>query len=86
MKPPAEFIDDLRLLKPPRSWWPELCVFVTVMLLIAAAWWFIHRRRANAAGQIAAADAEHAPEDALGELKKLFALICLLYTSDAADE
>lgn len=75
MNPPAEFIDDLRLLEPPRPWAPILWLVAGLLLCGVAVWWFLRRRRALATQQFAAAEAEHAPEDALAELEKLFALI-----------
>jgi hypothetical protein len=75
MNPSAEFIDDLRLLEPPPPWTPMLWLVGALLLCAIAAWWFIRRRRAHAASRMAAVDAQHAPEDALAELEKLFDVI-----------
>jgi hypothetical protein len=76
MNPPAELIDDLRLLEPPRSWLAQYGWIVAVFAGLLAAWWWYCRQRAKRAAAAArAAAAEQAPEDALAELARLFALI-----------
>ncbi len=79
MNPPGQLVDDLRLLEAPIPWWMQPWVGALATLLVVGGLFLLWRKlRGPAAGgsaAAAAAEADTAWEDALAELKRLFALI-----------
>ena len=75
MNPPAELIDDLRLLEAPQPFHVNYPLIVAGIILFALTWWLLRtlhaRRIANATVDAMA----RAHADALAELERLFALI-----------
>ena len=75
MNPPAELIDDLRLLEAPVPWKINYPLIAVAVILFVLTWWLLRtlhaRRLANA--HVDAVRQAHA--DALADLERLFALI-----------
>lgn len=75
MNPPADIIDDLRLLEAPEPWRINYPLIAAIILAAAFIWWIVRTRRANIAAQAGGNAAAQAHADALAELERLFALI-----------
>jgi hypothetical protein len=75
MNPPEDLIDDLRLLDPPEPFRLNPWIVAAGLIAIVLIWWLARRRRATQAPRRRESTMRKAQEDALAELKKLFALI-----------
>ena len=75
VNPPAELIDDLRLLEAPEpfrlNYWPILASLVLFLLT----WWIIRKLRSRVSAHAHADALAKAHANALAELERLFALI-----------
>jgi len=75
VNPPAQLIDDLRLLEPPEPFRVNPWMVAGILLAIIAIWWLAHWRRRTQGVREEANAMRKAQEDALAELERLFALI-----------
>jgi hypothetical protein len=75
VNPPAELIDDLRLLEPPEPFRVELWQIAAAIVVLLGIWWFVRMRRRTAAVRMQARAMQQAHNDALADLERLFALI-----------
>ena len=75
MNPPAQLIDDLRLLEPPVPFHLEVWQVAVAVALLLAIWAFLRWRRSTRSERLQARAVQQAHDDALAELERLFALI-----------
>jgi hypothetical protein len=75
VNPPAQLIDDLRLLEPPEPFRIHVWQILAALVVLAGVWWFVRMRRRTLGARMQARAMEQAHDDALAELERLFALI-----------